>query len=77
MKGNPVSLADLLRRGPVVVTFYRGGWCPYCNIQLRAYQAVLPQIAALGARLVAISPQLPDQSLCDRAGERIDLRGLE
>ena len=63
VKGNPVSLADLLRRGPVVVTFYRGGWCPYCNIQLRAYQAVLPQIAALGARLVAISPQLPDQSL--------------
>ena len=63
VKGHPVSLADLLRRGPVVVTFYRGGWCPYCNIQLRAYQAVLPQIAALGARLVAISPQLPDQSL--------------
>jgi peroxiredoxin len=46
-----------------VLTFYRGGWCPYCNIQLRAYQAVLPQIAALGARLVAISPQLPEQSL--------------
>ena len=63
VKGDPVSLADLLRRGPVVVTFYRGGWCPYCNIQLRAYQAVLPQIAALSARLVAISPQLPDQSL--------------
>lgn len=63
VNGNPVSLADLLRRGPVVVTFYRGGWCPYCNIQLRAYQAVLREIAALGARLVAISPQLPDQSL--------------
>ena len=63
VNGNPVSLADLLRRGPVVVTFYRGGWCPYCNIQLRAYQAVLREIAALGAQLVAISPQLPDQSL--------------
>jgi peroxiredoxin len=63
VKGNPVSLADLVRQGPVVVTFYRGGWCPYCNIQLRAYQAILPQIAALGARLVAISPQLLDQSL--------------
>jgi peroxiredoxin len=62
IKGNPVSLTDLLRSGPVVVTFYRGGWCPYCNIQLRAYQATLPQISALGARLVAISPQLPDQS---------------
>src|ERR1700689_2331843 len=63
VRGNPVSLTDLLGRGPVVLTFYRGGWCPYCNIQLRAYQAVLPQIAALGARLVAISPQLPEQSL--------------
>jgi peroxiredoxin len=62
VRGNPVSLADLLRRGPVVLTFYRGGWCPYCNIQLRAYQAVLPRIAALGARLAAISPQLPEQS---------------
>jgi peroxiredoxin len=63
VKGNPLSLIDLLRSGPVVVTFYRGGWCPYCNIQLRAYQAALPQMTALGARLVAISPQLPDQSL--------------
>ena len=62
VKGNPVSLTDLLQSGPVVVTFYRGGWCPYCNIQLRAYQAALPQVTALGARLVAISPQLPDQS---------------
>jgi peroxiredoxin len=61
--GNLVSLHDLLLDGPVVVTFYRGGWCPYCNIQLRAYQAALPQMAAMGARLVAISPQLPDQSL--------------
>ena len=52
-----------LEAGPAVVTFYRGGWGPYCNIQLRAYQAVLPEITALGGRLVAISPQLPDGSL--------------
>ena len=58
-----VSLAVLLEAGPAVITFYRGGWCPYCNIQLRAYQAVLPKMTALGARLVAISPQLPDGSL--------------
>ena len=58
-----MSLYDLLQSGPAVVTFYRGGWCPYCNIQLRAYQAVLPDITELGARLVAISPQLPDGSL--------------
>src|SRR5580692_1922412 len=61
--GKSVVLTDLLQSGPVVVTFYRGGWCPYCNIQLRAYQAALPQVTTLGARLVAISPQLPDQSL--------------
>jgi peroxiredoxin len=61
--GRSVSLAGLRRSGPVVVTFYRGGWCPYCNLQLRAYQQVLGEITALGGRLVAISPQLPDGSL--------------
>jgi len=61
--GRPVSLAGLLRSGPAVVTFYRGGWCPYCNLQLRAYQAVLGEMTALGAKLVAISPQLPDGSM--------------
>jgi peroxiredoxin len=62
-QGKDVSLGRLLGARPAVVTFYRGGWCPYCNIQLRAYQAVLPEMTALGARLVAISPQLPDGSL--------------
>ena len=62
-QGHPVALSELLRDGPVVVTFYRGGWCPYCNIQLRAYQGILADIAASGARLIAISPQLPDGSL--------------
>jgi len=62
-QGRDVSLSSLLEAGSAVVTFYRGGWCPYCNIQLRAYQAVLPELVALGARLVAISPQLPDGSL--------------
>ena len=61
--GKSVVLTDVLRSGPVVLTFYRGGWCPYCNIQLRAYQSVLPRISALGGRLVAISPQLPGNSL--------------
>jgi peroxiredoxin len=62
LRDNSVSLSTVLRHGPAVVTFYRGGWCPYCNIQLRAYQAVLPEITALGSRLLAISPQLPDRS---------------
>jgi peroxiredoxin len=61
--GKSIVLKELLRSGSVILTFYRGGWCPYCNIQLRAYQSVLPQISASGARLVAISPQLPDNSL--------------
>jgi peroxiredoxin len=60
----PVSLEQLVEAGPAVIVFYRGGWCPYCNIALRTYQAeLLPQLATYGARLVAISPQTPDQSL--------------
>jgi peroxiredoxin len=62
-KGTSVSLHDEIASGPVVVTFYRGGWCPYCNIQLKAYQDVLPQIQSYGAKLIAVSPELPDQSL--------------
>ena len=58
-----ISLSEVLRKGPAVVTFYRGGWCPYCNIQLRAYQRALPEIAELGGQMIAISPQLPDGSL--------------
>lgn len=56
----PVSLAHLLLQGPVVLVFYRGNWCPYCNVQLRAYQQLLPELAQHGATLVAISPQTPD-----------------
>jgi len=60
--GRPVRLSELLTRGPVVLTFYRGAWCPYCNAQLRELQEALPEIEALGASLVAVSPQLPDGS---------------
>jgi peroxiredoxin len=62
-EGKPVSLADLLEQGPVVVTFYRGSWCPYCNLQLKALQTGLREIQVLGAQLVAISPQVPDGSM--------------
>lgn len=61
--GVTVSLANLLKNGPVVVTFYRGSWCPYCNLQLRALQDKLPEIKKLGATLVAISPEVPDTSM--------------
>jgi peroxiredoxin len=61
--GKPFDVATLLRKGPVIVTFYRGGWCPYCNLELRAYQAVLDRIVAAGASLVAISPEKPDDTV--------------
>jgi peroxiredoxin len=62
--GKPVSLDQLVEAGPAVIVFYRGGWCPYCNVALRTYQReLLPELGAFGARLAAISPQTPDQSL--------------
>ena len=62
-KNKTVSLSAILAKGPAVISFYRGGWCPYCNLTLHALQASLPEIEATGATLVAISPQVPDQSL--------------
>lgn len=68
----PFDLAGLIARQPVVLTFYRGGWCPYCNLELRAYQAHLAGIEAMGAALVAVSPERPDHSLS--TAEKNDLR---
>jgi peroxiredoxin len=62
-KGETVDVGDLLKQGPVIVTFYRGGWCPFCNMELKAYQLVLPEIAAAGASLVAISPEKPGETV--------------
>lgn len=61
--GQTLSLDALLDEGPVVLTFYRGAWCPYCNIALRSLQRHHDSITARGARLVAVSPQIPDESL--------------
>ncbi len=61
--GKPVDFRALNAIGPLVVVFYRGGWCPYCNLELREWQRLLPQLRARGATLVAISPQTPDNSL--------------
>jgi peroxiredoxin len=55
--GKPVASRELLAKGPLVISFYRGVWCPYCNLELQALQAALPDINARGASLVAISPQ--------------------
>ncbi|GAC07735.1 MAG: peroxiredoxin-like family protein [Paraglaciecola chathamensis] len=61
--GELVTLAEMLAHGPVVLNFYRGGWCPYCNYELRAFEEVLERIEDLGSQLVAISPETPDNSL--------------
>jgi peroxiredoxin len=61
--GRTIVLDDLLADGPVVLTFYRGAWCPYCNIALRSLQQHHDAITARGAHLVAVSPQVPDESL--------------
>jgi peroxiredoxin len=61
--GNQVSLKTLLAKGPAVVSFYRGEWCPFCNLELRALQEVLPEMEKLGATLIAISPERPDHGV--------------
>jgi len=60
--GNPVSSNELLAKGPLVISFYRGVWCPYCNMELQALEEALPQYRELGANLVAISPQVQANS---------------
>lgn len=73
--GRDVALADRLATGPVVLQFYRGEWCPYCNLHVRALQAALPDIRKRGASVIAISPQSPDHSLSltEKAGLEFDV----
>lgn len=61
--GNVVALANLIEPGPAIVSFYRGSWCPFCNLELNALQRELEPVEAAGATLVAISPNKPDESL--------------
>ena len=70
--GEPATLAETLGGKPAVVVFYRGGWCPYCNIALRTYQAQLvPALAERGISLIAISPQTPDGSLSTKESKEL------
>ncbi len=62
-EGKEVSLSTYLKKGPVVLTWYRGGWCPYCNLTLHALQDELPNIISAGGYLLALTPELPDNSL--------------
>jgi len=75
-KGKDVQLATLLKDGPVVLTWYRGGWCPYCNIALAALQSELPEIKKAGAQLVALTPELPDKSLDTQQKNKLEFEVL-
>jgi len=70
------SLEAYLAEGPLVVSFYRGAWCPYCNLEINALQQKLPDIIAAGAQLVAISPQRPDKSLDQIASSQLTFEVL-
>lgn len=61
--GEPVELYQYLKKGNVILTWYRGGWCPYCNLTLRQLQLELPNFEANGAQLIALTPEVPDKSL--------------
>jgi peroxiredoxin len=75
-KGGLVDVKKLLAKGPVIVTFYRGGWCPFCNLELKAFQEILPEIKAAGASLVAISPEKPDDTLSTAEKNALDFEVL-
>ena len=75
--GQPTTLADTLAGKPAVIVFYRGGWCPYCNIALRTYQAQLvPVLTARGISLIAVSPQTPDGSLSTKEAKELTFNVL-
>ena len=76
VKGASVSLQKALASGPVVLSFYRGGWCPYCNLELRHLQDFLPQFEAAGATLIAVSPQTPDASLSTKEKDELEFEVL-
>lgn len=74
--GEIVNMRELLAQGPVVIAFYRGGWCPYCNLELRALQQALASIQGTGATLVAISPETPDNSLTTQEKNELEFQVL-
>jgi len=63
VRGGALDMRNALSEGPVVLSFYRGSWCPFCNLELNALQRHLPDIRGCGARLIAVSPEKPDSSL--------------
>ena len=74
--GKEVKLSDYLKKGPVVLTWYRGGWCPYCNMTLRYLQEQLPNIRLRGANLLALTPELPDKSMSTAEKHQLEFEVL-
>lgn len=74
--GGSVQLSALIARGPLVLNFYRGGWCPFCNLEFRALQRILPDIKAQGATLVGISPETPDNALTTKEKHALEFEVL-
>jgi peroxiredoxin len=73
--GERRRLSDYLAESAVVLNIYRGGWCPYCNMEMKALQDVLPEIESRGARLVGMTPETSDKAMstADRNGIAIDI----
>lgn len=74
--GNDVSLYDELNKGPVVLLWYRGGWCPYCNMTLHAMQQALPEFKKYGANILALSPEVPDSSITTKEKNELQFEVL-
>ena len=74
--GENINLYDRLKSNKVVLVFYRGTWCPYCNLALNQYQSILKEIKNRGAELIAISPQTPDESLSIKEKNNLDFEVL-
>jgi peroxiredoxin len=74
-QGEPRRLRDYLAESPLVLNIYRGGWCPYCNMEMKALHDVQPEIEARGARLIGMSPETPDRAMstAERNGMTIDI----
>jgi peroxiredoxin len=74
--GNVISLDKLAEKGKTILVFYRGNWCPYCNLQLAQFQKVMPILNEYKTSLIAISPQKPDESLSMKEKNELEFEVL-
>lgn len=74
--GESIHLSNELKKGPVVLVFYRGAWCPFCNMHLRALQKALPEFKKYNAQLILVTPQQPDKSLDQFKKEKVEFKVL-